>query len=770
MHYVYSPVPILARDICLRVASCEKKIHIEAQSHRVNNESVYLYFKIILIFTFDYQVYLTQTIMGATSKPPQVKSTKRYLYHLILFIASIIIVVLISPREGKFRYEYQKGKPWLGSSLIAPWDFPVLKPDNVLARERDSILKYFTPHYKLESDVAKIKIGEFDEYLNELLETYEEGAKPLDPLGFASVKRELISILSEIYRSGVIATDEAMPYERLPDEITVVSGRIGEKKPVDSLFVQKSAYQYAQDKKEDIAEKHTTGSGKPLGDFVSKVALYEYIEPNLFYDPSTSANVRASMLGAISVNKGLVQEGELIISQGEIVNDEKFTILESMRSEYEKKLGSRNDMLLIMLGRIILVAACYLALYLFMYNFRFDILSSTHKTFFIILILLLFIVLIRYVIYLPGNVIFLVPVALIAILVRTFYDSRLALFVYLVSIMLAGFIVPNSFEFVFLSYIAGVIVIFSLTNIYKRSKLFMAVLMVFLSYSIVYLGIGLMQEGSLSNMNWKNYIWFAGNGVFLLLSYPLIFVFEKTFRFLSDATLFELSDTNQLLLRKLAEEAPGSFQHSLQVANLAEEAAREIGANNLLARTGALYHDIGKISDAAYFIENINEGFNPHDTLDPLKSAGIIIEHVKKGVDLAKKYKLPSPIIDFIQTHHGTGVAYFFYKKFLDKNPKRTDMEKNFCYPGPKPVTKETAIVMMADAVEASSRTLANYSDENISELVERIVYIQEQDGQFSETPLTYKDISDIKRVFAKRLSNIYHTRIAYPSRETSRD
>jgi putative nucleotidyltransferase with HDIG domain len=332
--------------------------------------------------------------------------------------------------------------------------------------------------------------------------------------------------------------------------------------------------------------------------------------------------------------------------------------------------------------------------------------------------------------------------------------------------MLAGFIVPNSFEFVFVSYIAGVIVIFSLTNITRRAKLFFTAFMVFLAYSVVYFGIGIMQEGSLENMKWSNYIWFAGNGVLLLLSYPLIFVFEKTFRFLSDATLFELSDTNQPLLRNLAEEAPGSFQHSLQVANLAEEAAREISANNLLARAGALYHDVGKIANSEYFVENQAEGFSPHDRLDPLKSSGIIIDHVRAGVDLARKYKLPSQITDFIQTHHGTSVAYYFYKKYLDRNPKGTEMQKHFSYSGPKPFSKETAIVMMADAVEAASRTLSNYSEEKISELVERIIYIQEQDGQFSETPLTFKDISDIKSVFIKRLSNIYHARIAYPERD----
>jgi cyclic-di-AMP phosphodiesterase PgpH len=706
--------------------------------------------------------------MAESRKPPEIKSNKKYLYHLILFIASIFIVVAISPREGKFRYEFQKGKPWLSSSLIAPWDFAILKPDYIIDHERDSILKHSSPYFKLDPEVENVQIREFDIYLNELLKNYETKSGQLDPLGFVSVKRELNSILSVVYQRGVLETNETISQEKLPSEVIVVNRRIAEHKQTSSLFVQKSAYQFAEEKKAELESRHASLSRKKLSNFISGVVLYDFIKPNLFYDASTTAIIRDGLIDEISISKGLVQEGELIISRGEIVDDEKYMVLESLRSEYEKRLG-KNDKWFILLGRFILVTACYIALYLFMYNFRFDVLSSTRKTFFIILVLLLFIIITRLVIYLPGNVVFLIPFALIPIVIRTFYDSRLALFVYLVAIMLTGFIVPNSFEFVFISYIAGVIAIFSLTNVYRRAKLFFAVLMVFLSYSVIYLGIGLMQEGNLANMNWNNYIWFAGNGVFLLLSYPLIFIFEKTFRFLSDATLFELSDTNQPLLRKLAEEAPGSFQHSLQVANLAEEAAREVGANVLLARTGALYHDIGKTYESEYFIENQTDGFSPHDQLDPLKSSEIIIEHVKKGVDLAKKFNLPSPIIDFIQTHHGTSVAYFFYKKFLDKNPRRTDMEKSFAYAGPKPSSKESAIVMMADAVEAASRSLTNYSDENISELVERIVYIQEQDGQYSQTPLTFKDISDIKNVFIKRLSNIYHARIAYPKRETSR-
>jgi cyclic-di-AMP phosphodiesterase PgpH len=706
---------------------------------------------------------------GSKRRPPEIKEDKKYLYHLFFFIASIFIVVAISPHSGKFRYEIEKGKPWLSSSLIAPWDFPVMKPESVITRERDSILSDFSPYYKLDVDIEKTEISGFDKYLNDLLTEFESGTKKVDPMGFIAVKRDLNSILTDIYEKGILEAGETTAsLERPSSEVTIVKGRMAEKKPFSSIYTQKSAYEYAKHNK-DAVEKKYSASGRSLGDFVAGVTMYDFIKPNLFYDAATSDAVRDRLVNEISVNHGLIQEGELIISRGEIVNDAKYTILESFRQEYEKRLG-RTDKWLILLGRLILVTACYLALYLFLYHFRFDVLSSTHKTFFIILIILLFILITRFIISVPGNLVFLIPFAIIPILVRTFYDSRLALFVYLVSIMLAGFIVPNSFEFVFVSYIVGTIVIFSLTNVYRRAKLFFATLMVFLAYSVVYFGIGLMQEGSLPDLNWKNYILFAGNGVFLLLSYPLIFIFEKAFSFVSDATLFELSDTNQPLLRKLADEAPGSFQHSLQVANLAEEAAREIGANNLLARTGALYHDIGKVARSEFFIENQPEGFSPHDELDPLKSSKIIIDHVREGIELAKKYKLPPLVIDFIQTHHGTSVAYFFYKKYLDKNPNRTDIEKNFAYSGPKPNSKETAIVMMADAVEASSRSLVNYSEENISELVERIVYLQEQDGQFSETPLTFKDISDIKSVFIKRLSNIYHARIAYPEREKARD
>ena len=419
-----------------------------------------------------------------------------------------------------------------------------------------------------------------------------------------------------------------------------------------------------------------------------------------------------------------------------------------------------------LVGVIIIVASCYLILYLFLSHFRSEVLHVTRKTLFIILMILSFIVLTRIVTaYMSQRIIFLIPFVIIPVVIRTFYDARLALFILLITIMLCGFMVHDSFTFIFISFISGMTAIFTLSNIYRRARLFVTGLMVFISYSVLYLGLNFYRDGSLVKVNISDFYMFAGNGLLVLVGYPILFVFEKKFLFLSDNTLLELADTNQPLLRKLAVEAPGSFQHSLQVANLAEEAARITGANLLLVRTGSLYHDIGKVANPNYFIENQIDGISPHDTLDPEESAKVIINHVKNGVTLAKNFKLPVQIIDFIRTHHGTTVAYFFFKKYTDLHPWDTSREMDFTYPGPKPFSKETAVVMMADAVEAASRSLLKYSEESISELVERIVYLQEQDGQFSDIPLTFKDISDIKSAFNKRLSDIYHVRIAYPER-----
>jgi putative nucleotidyltransferase with HDIG domain len=694
------------------------------------------------------------------------RRNRKYLSHLVLFLISIVIVVIVSPRGGTFRYEFQKGKPWLGNALIAPWDFPVLKTESQISEEQDSILKDFAPYYNYNPAVSQTALTEFEKYLDNLKEGLKKEDNMFSDYGFISVKKELTGILAELYEAGIIDSDETSEsMSSSMGTVTVVKERIGESRARNTLFRQKEAYQHAMSKKEELIKKLLDSSQKSMADLAGKVGFYDFISPNLIYDAETSSDIKDRMLRGVSLSKGLVQEGELIITRGEIVNDSKLMILESIKKEYEKRIG-QYSVGIVLFGRIILVSACYMVLYMFLDNFRRkEVLDDRGNTFFILLLILLFVILTRIVISIPDLSVFLIPIAIIPIVVRTFFDSRLALFVHMITIMLAGFMVQNPFEFVFLSFVAGTVAIFSLTNIYRRSKLFFTSLMVVLSYSTVYFGIGITQEGSIINMDWYNYSWFAANGILLLLGYPLIFIFEKSFGFLSDATLFELSDTNQPLLRRLAQEAPGSFQHSLQVANLAEEAARAIGANPLLARTGALYHDIGKVSDSEYFIENQSDGFNPHEAKDPLESAKLILNHVDLGIELAKKYKLPARIIDFITTHHGTSVAYYFYKKYADLHPEQGKVISGFTYHGPKPNSKETAILMMADSVEASSRTLSGYSEENITDLVERIVYLQEQDGQFSETPLTFRDLTEVKKTLVRILSNIYHARISYPKR-----
>ena len=415
-------------------------------------------------------------------------------------------------------------------------------------------------------------------------------------------------------------------------------------------------------------------------------------------------------------------------------------------------------------GDIIIVSTCYLLLYLFLSHFRHEILDVTRKIFFILAAVLAFLLIIRIMITLPyKNVVYLIPFTLIPIVIRTFYDARLALFILLITLMLAGFMVPEPFEFVFISLISGVVAILSLSDINRKYKLVFSSIVVTVTYIVIYLALVMRKTGSINSINLTDLKWFIGNGILILSGYPLISAFEKKFYFLSDSTMLELADSNHPLLRRLAEEAPGSYQHSLQVANLAEAASRAVGANVLLARTGSLYHDIGKISSPGYFIENQQYKNSPHLDLDPAESSRLILNHVDDGVSLARNYKLPVQIIDFIRTHHGTTKAYYFYKKYLESGSNADGMEKYFTYKGPKPFSREMAIVMMADAVEAASRTLDSYTDESISELVERIIIIQEQEEQYSDAPLTFRDLSDIKAVFKKRLSNIYHSRIIYP-------
>jgi len=674
--------------------------------------------------------------------------------------------VYIFPREGKFRYEFQKGRPWLNENLYAPFDFPIYKSDKQIAEERDSILKTYSPYFQFDSSVFITQRDLFTKYFEQKQEEFIENNISDNNYKKQSFINEGIKfknrfeyIIHDIYNKGIVDLNSETENLKLYSNITVLKDKVAQNYSINDIYTHKNAYEYLTNSVNSYLDSNKTRI-KNL-DFYKNLNFYEYLSPNLIYDKTTSENVKNELIKNISITKGMVQAGEKIISQGEIIDTRLHRILESLKYESEQKLGTGYYSQIILLGQIIFVLACIGVLFLFLINFRSEILKHTLKTAFILMIVLLIVIISSFTL----KVIYMIPFALIPIIIKTFYDARLALFIHIVTILLVGFLAPNGFEFVFLNFIAGIVAIFSLSNLHRRGKLFLTAGLVVLTYGFIYFGLVITQEGSFTGIEIKNFKLFAFNGFFLLLAYPLIYAFEKTFGFISDLTLMELSDTNQKLLRKLAEKAPGTFQHSMQVANLAEEAIIKIGGNPLLVRTGALYHDIGKMNNPFYFIENQRSGFNPHDSHEFDESADIIISHVQDGVDLAKKHGLPEQIIDFIRTHHGTSKVQYFYRSYVKKFPDKDVDVSKFTYPGPKPFSKETAVLMMADSVEAASRSLSKIDQDTIGELVESIINDQMSEGQFDNANINFNDVTEVKAIFKDKLLNIYHARIKYPEK-----
>ena len=690
----------------------------------------------------------------------------------LLFAASVAIVVILFPREGKFKYEFQKGKPWMHETLIAPFDFPIYKTDKQIQTEKDSILKFFNPYFVYDSSAFELEKERFkvfyykkiEEYIGKKFSTKTYDSKRQSFLTNAQdFEKFSINILTEVYSKGIIEISEINENFKDDSRLTLIKEKIAEDYSFVDFYTQKSAYEYVILRTDKYLHDN---NGKILHpEFYKSVNLYEFIVPNILYDSKTSENIKETLLKNISTSKGMVQEGERIISKGDVIDSPVYRILESLKNDFELKLGSSHHFQIILFGQVIFVFLCFLVLFLFLLNFRKDILQHSLKTSFILMVVLLFVCIASITLRISTKSIYIVPFALVPIIIKTFYDSRLALFIHFITVLLVGFFAPNGFEFVFLNFVAGIVAIFSLTNLYRRGKLFLSSVLVVITLSLAYFGMAITQEGNIANIEWQNFIYFAFNGALVLSSYPLIYVFEKLFGFLSDVRLMELSDTNQKLLRELAEKAPGTFQHSMQVANLAEEAIIKVGGNPLLARTGALYHDIGKLSNPIYFIENQRTGFNPHDMHEFDESADIIINHVREGIELARKHKLPKQLIDFIKTHHGTGKVQYFYRSYIKKFPNKDIDISKFSYPGPKPMSKETAVLMMADSIEAASRSLTDYTDITIDNLVESIISKQINEGQFDNADITFRDITTIKAIFKDKIANIYHARIKYPEK-----
>lgn len=685
-----------------------------------------------------------------------------------LFLIASILIISLFPREGKFIYEFYRGKPWKHEVLVAPFDIPIYKKESMIEAERDSALKSFIPFYRLDTSVLEKIMEMFEDFIETEWVSYTEKITSTNKPGYSTQIKEkyhdeLKTLLTGLYEQGIVS--DAPQFESIKNSsasINIITGQVVEEKTKSSIYTQISAYQFLNNQRLIISD--SLQSEIPVESrFLENSDIAFLIQPNLFYDNETSSKIRNKILANISETEGMIQAGEKIIALGELINDEKYQILQSLKKELETNPVVNRNYNFIRIGQILIVSFTFLVLFLFLFHFRREVLQSINKTAFILLLIIIMAFLSSVTIKSQGLSIYVMPLVILPIIMKTFFDARIALFVHIITILLISFWVPNSFEFIYMNFIAGVVAIFTLRNVYRRGILFITAVIILFTYALIYSGINIMQDGSVDNINLINFAWFGGNALLILTTYPLIFIFEKLFGFISDATLLELSDTNQPLLRKLAEKAPGTFHHSLQVANLAEEAALHIGGDALLIRCGALYHDIGKMDDPMFYIENLTTAFNPHEELEFEESAEKIIGHVIKGEQIARKHKLPGVIIDFILTHHGTTKVQYFYKSYLKEFPDADIDISRFSYPGPIPFSKETAIVMMADSIEAASRSIKKMTMTRINELVEQIFKYQFDEGQFINANLTLRDIEKIKQVFKNKLQNIYHVRVEYP-------
>jgi cyclic-di-AMP phosphodiesterase PgpH len=671
------------------------------------------------------------------------------IYKGILFLLALVTIVYIFPKQGKFKYEFQnlKGKPWYHEDLIAPFDFAIKKTEEELKKEKEEVFLNASPYLKYNDEIAKNKKIVFELSFNNSWNNKTSQYLKQKTLAFGK------AIIDSIYEKGIIEPVDEL--ENLPADQTVyvLHNNIAEEHELGDFFTAKSAYEYIEDK----LDKST------IVDHGSLLTLLENsIAHNIFYDRVTTKKVLNQAIENISPSRDIILKDQRIVSKGEIVDAQKYQILVSLKEEYEKESSGAGNYLFIILGQLIIISICLGVLAAFLKFFRKDIYSDNAKVTFILMLVVLQVLMAHFSINRQAFNIYILPFCILPIIIRAFYDTRVALFVHLVTVLIISFIAPKSFEFAFIQLLGGMVAIFSIVNMRNRSQIFISAILIFLTYSISYIGISIVQEGN-NELVWLDFAWFGVSSLLTLFSYPLIFVFEKIFGFTSDVSLLELSDTNGALLRELASRAPGTFQHSLQVANLAEEAIYTIGGNSLLVRTGALYHDIGKMEMPMYFIENQAGGINPHDDLSFDESASIIISHVIKGIEIAKKNNLPEQIIDFIRTHHGTTMTAYFYRSFLKAYPEETVDESKFHYPGPIPFSKETAVLMMADSVEAASRSLKKYDVETIDALVDKIINAQISQNQFANADITFKDINILKKIFKKKLMNIYHVRVEYP-------
>ena len=678
------------------------------------------------------------------------------IYLASIFVITAIVLYFALPQEGRFRYEFQKGRPWMHATLIAPYNFAIMKSDEVIREERDSLPQSLTPFFHFQDSVGKRQIVALSSKIDEI--TFKENTEILYS---RVVKNKVLTIFDKIYNSGILEQDISN-YQPLAGKssLRIIKNNLAERVLTEQLYSLKTAYTEAYARL-DLLKK----SDPDYKIIIDKLHPEDFLSVNLSFDSEKTNAEKQKILDNLATTNGMVQEGERIVSQGDVVSPQTYIILESLKSTYEKSRGNFTKYYLIIVGKMIFISMLLLTLFLFIYHIRRKLLNSKRDVTFTLMMMLMMIIFCRIIVSANNVSVYIVPFAALALIIRTFLDARLAIFVNTITALIVGFMVPNGYEFLLLSIPAGSIAVISQNKLQRRDQLLLTSLIIFFVYVFTYIGISLIQEASFAGIDLTIIKWFAINAALTLITYLVVFVIEKSFGFVSDVTLIELSYSNQKLLRKLAEEAPGTFQHSLQVANLAEEAVLRLGGNPLLVRAGALYHDIGKLTDPQYFIENQALGINPHDQLSFEESAKIIMEHVSRGVDLARKHKIPEQIIDFIKTHHGTTKTSYFFIESNNQNNQETEVSR-FTYPGPLPSTRETVVVMLADSIEAASRSLEKKDNESLKNLIDKIFQQKIEAGQLDYAPLTFNDITLLKEIFLKKLHNIYHVRINYPQKD----
>jgi len=669
------------------------------------------------------------------------------IYKILLFLVTTLFIVYLFPKTGKFRYSFEKGKPWQSENLYAPFNFAIKKSLEEIENEQIDIRKTSPVFFEVDPTKKGVILND---YLTVFNRTFADSI--YISTENTSLYKSGKSLIDRLYDNGVLDTEYSFNKDR----------------PVNLVFDNQIQKELVFNDLFQIASLRPTieihfGSDISVNDKNRMISLFfDIIKPNVSLNNILTDKTLEEELLKVSLTRGSIEKDQLIISKGQVVEEEQFAVLDSLKSEYESQVWNTANYNWVLVAYTLLVALTLLMLLLFLRKYRLEVFLNNTKVTFIFFNIVLMIFLTTLVINYNSQYIYIVPLCILPLVLKAFFDARLGLFAHVLTVLLLGFIVPNSYEYMFLQIIAGIVTILTVSELYKRANLFISVGQITFIYIIAYFAFFVIHEGQVANLKWETFGLFILCGLATLFVQPLIYIYEKIFGLVSDVSLLELSDTNTKLLKELSNRAPGTFHHSLNVANLAEASANEIGANAMLVRVGALYHDIGKMNNPTFYTENQSNGINPHEEFSNKESADVIIGHVIQGIEIAKKYNLPDRVIDFIRTHHGTSSVYYFYMKEKSINDDEVNI-KDFSYPGPKPFSKETAILMMCDSVEAASKSLKEPTSAKISDFVENIVTKQMESGQFLNANITFKEIQSIKKVLKHKLANIYHLRIEYP-------